>query len=662
MEVVQPPSAEPGDEFCSSLLSRFGKSDEEHHQHVCSAVKSMYLELKDQNLALSPVAYFGATCSALDRLCSVAESSGNIIDALIFILSMVIDRLPPVILIRKNAYLSELLIRVLCAKSVGANGIIPGIKIASRLLSVNQSVIFEDVSQLYCFIIGCIADDRAKVRKQSHLCLCDMLKKNVQSSVNDPVSEAITNAFEKYLLLAGGSNSTAPDGKNLAQGILYILDALKICLPYMSSKSLLNILTYFKTLLQIRHPLVTRRIIDGLYALCFHSEGEIPSDLLLNLLCSLAELVISEESSADSMTFIAHLFDVGMKRVLSSNKKLCALKLPIVFKALKAILHSGHEGPLVAAVATFKSLIDSCIDESLITQGVNNVKDTASSTTGRIVPTVIEKVCETIESLLDYHYETVWNMSFEIVSTMFDKLGRSSFYLLQGTLKNLADMQKLPERDSVFRKQLHECIGVALAAMGPEHFLCLLPLNLDALDIDDANLWLFHILKQYTVCAHLSFFTKSILPMALRLKRRSAELNLEGKLHLSRYTDGIVYSLWSLLPSFCNYSLDTAESFKGLEATLCTALKEEPDLRGVICSSLQILVQQNKKVLEGKVVPPAEIGILEKRGVAMYDSHVALANLAALKSSAPALLQVLKELYLYSSNDSTKMLLVIPEL
>lgn len=54
---------------------------------------------------------------------------------------------------------------------------------------------------------------------------------------------------------------------------------------------------------------------------------------------------------------------------------------------------------------------------------------------------------------------------------------------------------------------------MALVAMGPETFLGFLPLNLEAEDLSEVNVWLFPILKQYTIGARLSFFTESILGM-----------------------------------------------------------------------------------------------------------------------------------------------------
>ena len=69
--------------------------------------------------------------------------------------------------------------------------------------------------------------------------------------------------------------------------------------------------------------------------------------------------------------------------------------------------------------------------------------------------------------------------------------------------------------------QLHECIGSALVAMGPEIFLSIVPLKLEVEDLSEANVWILPILKQYTVGAHLSFFSESILNMVRLMKQKS---------------------------------------------------------------------------------------------------------------------------------------------
>ncbi|KAJ0953493.1 hypothetical protein HanRHA438_Chr00c70g0862311 [Helianthus annuus] len=49
-------------------------------------------------------------------------------------------------------------------------------------------------------------------------------------------------------------------------------------------------------------------------------------------------------------------------------------------------------------------------------------------------------------------------MSFQVVAAMFDKLGEFSSCFLKGTLKSLDGIQKLPDEDFLYRKQLHDCV------------------------------------------------------------------------------------------------------------------------------------------------------------------------------------------------------------
>lgn len=78
-----------------------------------------------------------------------------------------------------------------------------------------------------------------------------------------------------------------------------------------------------------------------------------------------------------------------------------------------------HEEAIRAAQDAMKNLICACINEDLIREGVT----TGNMEARRPGPTVIEKLCAIIESLLDYHYTAVFDLAFQVVSAMFDKLG-----------------------------------------------------------------------------------------------------------------------------------------------------------------------------------------------------------------------------------------------
>ncbi|BBH05823.1 ARM repeat superfamily protein [Prunus dulcis] len=420
---------------------------------------------------------------------------------------------------------------------------------------------------LYGFLLSFITDSRPKVRRQSSLCLRDVLQNFQGTPLLSPASEGVTNLFERFLLLAGGSNADAGEGPKGAQEVLYVLDALKECLFHISIKYKTAVLKYYKTLLALQQPLVTKRITDSLNILCLNPSTDVSPEVLLDLLCSLTLSVSTNETSVDGMTVTARLLDV---------------------------LASEHEEAIHAAVHTFKTLIHACIDESLIKQELTRL----------------------------------------------------------GALKILEEMAKLSNEDFPFRKQLHECLGSALVAMGPETFLGLLPLNLEAEDPSQVNVWLFPILKQYTIGARLSFFTESILGMVQTMKDKSRELESQGRIFSSRSTDAFVHALWSLLPSFCNYASDTAESFNDLEQALCSALQDEPEIRGIICLSLQILVQQNKKIVgEVNDLSDSEVGSARHRAVANYTPQVTADNLSVLKSSACKLLLVLSGVFLNTTKD-----------
>ncbi|KAM3395018.1 RRP12-like protein [Capsicum galapagoense] len=658
IEMEHPFLENSSDDFCNTVLSQFCKSNNEHHVHICTAIGTMSQELRDQSFPLTPIAYFGATCSALQSLYSATPEGppSHLIDALSTILSLVVPRINQAILRKKYEHLSHVMIQLLGLKTIGTEGIVSCLKCVKHLLIVGAKGNWSDVAKLYGVFIGYITDDRQKVRKVAHNCLCDVLQ-NIQSSsmlapLLAPASEAITKLFERSLLLAGGTTVNASERPNGAQEVLHVLDALKLCLPFMSSKYLNNTLKYFKSLLELRQPLVNRRITDGLNAICIQPTAEVSPEVLLDLLDSFATSVSANVSSADTLTFTARLLGIGMRRVYSVNRQLCVVKLPVVFNSFSDVLGSEHEEAIRAALEALKSLIHECIDENLIKQGVDNIicSNTDLRKSG---PTIIEKICATIESLLSYHYAAVWDMSFQVVVFMFDKLGCYSSHLMKGTLQSLADMQKLPDENFPYRRQLHECVGSAVGAMGPESLLTLLPLKLDAQDISESNIWLLPILKQNIVGAHLSFFTNSILSMVGAMKQRSAMLEHEGKIYSARTIDGIVYSLWSLLPSFCNYPMDTAESFKDLEMVFSKALHEEPDVSGIICSSLEILVQQNDNILKGKVdLSDTEISVPKGRAIARYSQQVAECNLKALSLSSHKLLPVLYDVFLESSKDT----------
>ncbi|CAN6996204.1 unnamed protein product [Brassica rapa subsp. trilocularis] len=630
-------------DFGEFMRSRLSQSKRPDHNHLCAVIDELSKALAEGNHSRTPVAYFAATCSSLDSLLSTdAEPPMDVVQPHVVILSLVFPKVSAGVL-RRNGLALRLVLSVLRLRSVTPECLISALKCLVHLLTMGN-----EVSEAHSVLLNLATHSDGKVRKLANSCLRDVLEKTRGTKACQSVSGTIAESFQKHLDLAHNSEARSAEG---AQQVLYLLSTLKECVALMSKKHVATVIEGFKMLMVTRDAFVARPVIDSLNALCLNPTSEVPVEALVEVLYHAAVLFSAPETSADAMTSTARLFKVGMVRAFSLNRDVCVVKLPGVFNGLKDIIASEHEEAIFAATDALKSLICSCIDESLIREGVNGIQNSKLDVK-KSSPTVIEKLCATVESLLDYKYHAVWDMAFQVVSTMFNKLGEESSYFMRKTLEDLSDMQDLPDEGFPYRKQLHECVGSALGAMGPETFLNIVRLNLEASDLSEVNVWLFPILKQYTVGGRLSFFTETIFRMVETMSHKAQQLKLQGLTAASRSVDSLVYSLWALLPSFCNYPVDTAESFEDLGRILCGALQTQAETRGVICTSLNILIQQNKDVVEGKEVPvndaasPALVPAITR-----YDSHHAAANLEVMRSCAPKLLDVLSKIFHESGKD-----------
>ena len=151
-------------------------------------------------------------------------------------------------------------------------------------------------------------------------------------------SEEIKAVFERFLLLAAGSDpSTAASiegqGGN-GWNIVYMLNNLQYTLPFMVPKQRNKILGYFKPLLELRHSIVTRNIMDILQSLCLNMDFEVAPEIFMDLLCLLANDALEKECSADSMASTARLLSAGTKKVYSINRQTCVIKLPVIMNVL----------------------------------------------------------------------------------------------------------------------------------------------------------------------------------------------------------------------------------------------------------------------------------------------------------------------------------------
>ncbi|CAJ2669957.1 RRP12-like protein [Trifolium pratense] len=240
------------EDFSNSILSEFGSSTNESHRHLCIAVGSISEVIKTQNLPSSPVVYLAYTLSSLTIISNGANPvpiSDNILfDVFLKLLSLVIVKVPVDVVRKTRESSSQLIATVIVFPSISETAVVDGFKCLEHLFNNGEEdiVLPSHDSPLFNVLSKFLTDSRPHVRRQCHLCLRNILINFQKSPLLGSASESVINLLEKVPLLAGGANANADEGTKGAQQVLYILDALKECLPLLSLKYKNNILKHFK--------------------------------------------------------------------------------------------------------------------------------------------------------------------------------------------------------------------------------------------------------------------------------------------------------------------------------------------------------------------------------------------------------------------------------
>ncbi|KAL0339670.1 UNVERIFIED_CONTAM: RRP12-like protein [Sesamum radiatum] len=203
----------------------------------------------------------------------------------------------------------------------------------------------------------------------------------------------------------------------------------------------------------------------------------------------------------------------------------------------------------------------------------------------------VETTCTTFYNLLCASSQIPSEHFFSVVAFLFLRLGEVSAIFMKHILLKLGDLMNATSASGSETKHLQDCIGSAVAAMGPEKLLGLLPISLSTKNYSCSNIWLLPILKKNIVGSSLRFFMEHIVPLAESFEKGSRKVknSVIGQ-DLQAYAHGC----WDLLPAFCRHPSDTYQSFGALTQLLIRYLKKESFMLENIAIGLQELVNENK--------------------------------------------------------------------
>lgn len=312
-----------------------------------------------------------------------------------------------------------------------------------------------------------------------------------------------------------------------------------------------------------------------------------------------------------------------------------ARAVPTACHELVKMLNAVHEGVAMEAAGCLSMLVTRCVDANMVREGIKAVA--AARAEGREAPARPPPaigVATALRQSLGFRYRAAWPVALPVVATAFDRLGAAGGPILGGCLKALGEMGAHAEGLQC-RTQLSATLGAAVRALGPEQVLAVLPLRLeegidaeiaakralgdgvgdDGMDEDGnetvtvmnaeldehggniagkdgARLWLVPLLRQALCGARVSYFAEELLPTARRLGQRASKAKASGRVFEAQRCAAAESALWSLLPAFCRWPEDTADSFASLAPSLGSALSARPDLRGPLTEALRRLIRQ----------------------------------------------------------------------
>uniref|UniRef100_A0A5S6QLG8 NUC173 domain-containing protein n=1 Tax=Trichuris muris TaxID=70415 RepID=A0A5S6QLG8_TRIMR len=208
---------------------------------------------------------------------------------------------------------------------------------------------------------------------------------------------------------------------------------------------------------------------------------------------------------------------------------------------------------------------------------------------------------------------------------------------LEKSVHFFADLRENSENESL-KSFAERVIGFVVGYVGPDVTLQLLPLKLDqaspGLPVDLSRMWLIQILKRDLREADFTFFTSTIMPLAVRYKEYAdaAEPN-ENSAKIFRK---VHVQLWSLLPNFCCQAVDLDQRVDLMSTVLECALLEQPDATDALLLSLRKLAVSAQERPGAKAVLTNVFGTVCRLYISReWQKSVRLSLLATLRHIIP---------------------------
>lgn len=607
---------------------------------VLSAVEDT---LRDQKSDFTPTAYFAALLSLLTQYISSAGIvNKDVATAVVYLLDLVTPHVPPPLLRSKFEPILTSLAPALTHVDADAPFLRSAIGCLVSLLVVqdNQAWARSQSSvgprQATAGLLNLAVDHRPKVRKRAQEGLAVVLQSRPPGPSRDhPAADMCAEtALRGFQALATAAATQSKKQRGQAEpenepGLIHTMQLIKTIAassggwPARSLDSLCEVLF---TVARSRSQFLTMTAFDVFEAILAGMANEDSSDKIARLLEAVADLQPSQNDTQLLPPWIA-IMSRGYDVYAQVEPEEAFQKLPLVFASISAFLASSSYNIRISASECLVSFLVNCIPSSVLLEP--SIYDEKT----------LEKLADTVLLLLGVKFQAAWMEAFTVLGAMLENFRWQSWPLLA---KHLATVGELRSSESFAGKdEVDSIIGKAITAMGPDHVLEILPLNLaKPAPGQPGRAWMLPLLRDNVSNTRLNHFKAELVPLSEILFQRVMAAG-DQKTMETKIFETLVQQIWACLPGYCDRPLDLKEAFDQKFAEMVsTLLYQQPEMRLRLCQALQNLVEGFKVVAAVDENEPEDL-VLQGR-ISRAD---ALGSLDYLSTFSSNLLAVLFNVY-----------------
>ncbi|PGH14753.1 hypothetical protein AJ80_05797 [Polytolypa hystricis UAMH7299] len=627
------------------------KSPKLQNQQQTSVVLSAVEDtLRDQKADPTPTAYYAALLALLGQSLSLTQGIVNkdLASSVIYLLDVVTTFVPPPLLRSKFTQIVTSLSPALALPDVEAPLLKSSIGCLESLLVAQDAAAWAlpqtaiGPRRAIAGLLALAVDHRPKVRKRAQDALVHVLKQpppspSLDHPAADMCAETALRTLRDTLEAAAKMRKAGRQAQQQQQQqqheptvmhALHLVKTVATASGGWPSKKIEPLCELLMSASRSTNEFITMTAFE-VFEIIFASMAadEVSSAKLPRLMEAIGELKPAQNDSALLPPWIAVIsrgYDVSAQVSPQDTFE----KLPELFDLITVFLASSSRNIRVSSSECLISFLANCVPDSVILEP--SVYDEK----------ILEKLAKVAVGLLSVKYQAAWAEVFTVLSAMFDTFKWRSDPVLADIVRTIGELRSNESFHG--KKEADRVLGAAIAAMGPEAVLNILPLNITQQKAGQpGRVWLLPILRSNVSNTNLAFFRAEFVPLSEALYQRVLDYGAAEKTVEVKIFETLVQQTWAILPGFCELPLDLTSTFdQGFAELLSNVLYKQTELRVDVCKALQNLVESNQAItsLEGE---EKEDLILQRR----ISREAARKNLAHLAGFAGNLLAVLFNVY-----------------